>query len=97
MTQRRFLLKATRLIAAAFAFPIAGYADGNESSASSGAMFKQLDRNDDGFISREEHAAAHSAAAASSAPAVGPAQSSSECTAEPQPSAPSAPTGERKY
>jgi len=64
MTQRRFLLKAAWLIAAAFAFPIAGYADGNESSARSGAMFKQLDR-----------------AAASSAPAVGPAESSSERTA----------------
>ena len=49
-------MKATWLIAAALAFPIAGYADGNESSASSGAMFKQLDRNGDGFISREEHA-----------------------------------------
>ena len=80
--------------------------------------FDKLDKNGDGKLSREEHAAAHrakastggtaksdsgSAAAASSAPApssaptVGPSQSSSERTAEPQPSTPAAPTGEKKY
>ena len=73
--------------------------------------FDKLDKNGDGKLSREEHAAAHkaqastggtksdsgSAAAASSAPAVGPAQSSSERTAEPQPSKPSAPTGGKTY
>jgi hypothetical protein len=144
------MMNAKLLIAAVFALPLAAYAGGDKASSGSTAsasastdateMFKALDKNNDGFISREEakgsphekefdkldkngdgklsreeHAAAHkaqastggtksdsgSAAAASSAPtaapAVGPAQSSSDRTAEPQPSAPAAPTGEKKY
>ena len=132
-------MNAKWLIAAAFALPVAAYAGGDKASSGSTAsasastdateMFKALDKNNDGFISREEakgsphekdfdkldkngdgklsreeHAAAHSAkasagaaGASSTSPAVGPSQSSSERTAEPQPSTPAAPTGEKKY
>lgn len=39
-------------VALAFAVPLAAQADG--ASASASAMFKDLDKNKDGFISREE-------------------------------------------
>jgi len=127
-------------VAAAFALPLAAYAEGDKaSSATSGGssaaasssgggqatagatagaeqMFKDLDKNKDGFISREEakgsphekefdkldkngdgklsreeHAAAHKAQASTGG------TKSDSGSAEPQPSTPAAPTGEKKY
>ena len=128
----------TAAVAAAFALPLAAYADGDKASSSGGSsaaasssgggqasagassgaeqMFKDLDKNKDGFISREEakgsphekefdkldkngdgklsreeHAAAHKAQASTGG------TKSDSGSAEPQPSTPAAPTGEKKY
>jgi Ca2+-binding EF-hand superfamily protein len=58
-------MNAKWLIAAVFALPVAAYAGGDKASSTSStasasassdgsAMFKDLDKNNDGFISREE-------------------------------------------
>ena len=94
-------LVAATVLAAAFASPLA---------AQTGAeAFQELDKNKDGFLSKEEaKGSAYEkdfdkldrdgdgklSREEATVPAVGPAQSSSERTAEPQPSPPSTPTGE---